>query len=530
MGLLVPEDFDLTLLKNDEERDVVIALRDQLTDGWFIFPSQRLSDYYRDHELDIVIMHRDFGIADIEVKGHKVSIRNGVWCSGQRQLNPQPYEQARHNAYALRDLMHKHHFELFEHIQFRYAVAFPNTAEVDGQLPPEVRPEELMLAPAIEDMVTAVEDLFLTRPNYMPFTEAHIKAVIDLLRPDAHFVIDPEASSRRARARMEAICASQVKALERLDENRRVVVTGGAGTGKTRLALAWAKRALMRDERVLLTCFNIPLADQISRHMFEDENLVTGPFLQVARSLPGMPPIDIPSGLSEDELKRFWDIEVVGHLHYHWPDIEDSFDTIIIDEAQDFSPAWIAQMEALLDPDGARRIMMVADAEQNIFDRGFTPPSAADGWTVCELTTNCRNTFQIARLLRTALDGAVAPQRGPESVGISFWSVGPSEDDVIDAVRQALHATELKSVAVIVSSRTWRQVLRERLDLGSWETRDEKVPCETARRLKGTEFGGVILVDPDGAMDDQELYVAISRAVNQLSVVGPPALGERLGL
>ena len=530
MGLLVPEDFDLTLLKNDAERDVVIALRDQLTDGWYIIPSQRLSTSYRDHELDVVIMHRDFGIADIEVKGHRVSVREGVWCSGERQLSPQPFEQARNNAGTLRDLLQKHQPDLFEHAKVRYAVAFPNTAEVRGSLPPEMRPEELFLAPAIDDIVTAVEDLFLTRPNYTPFTEAHIRAVIELLRPNANFVVDPEASARRARARLEAICASQVKALERLDENRRVVVTGGAGTGKTRLALAWAKRALMRDERVLLTCFNEPLADQISRYMFEDDNLVTGPFLQIARGLTGMPTIEVPEGLSEDDTKRFWDIEVVGHLHYHWPEVEDRFDTIIIDEAQDFSPAWIAQMESLLDPDGARRIMMVADAEQDIFDRGFTLPTAADGWTVCELTTNCRNTFQIARLLRLALEGAVAPQRGPESIGISFSPVGPDEDVVVDAVRQALEATDLKSVAVIVHSRRWRGVLRDRLNLGTWETRDEIIPCETVRRLKGTEFDYVIVVDPDGSMDDQSLYVAISRAVNQLAVIGSTELGQRLCL
>jgi superfamily I DNA/RNA helicase len=227
---------------------------------------------------------------------------------------------------------------------------------------------------------------------------------------------------------------------------------------------------------------------------------------------------------------QYWNFDLVGHLHYHWPEVEDRFDTIIIDEAQDFSPAWIAQMEALLDPDGARRIMMVADAEQDIFDRGFTLPTAADGWTVCELTTNCRNTFQIARLLRSALEGAVAPQRGPESIGISYSPVGTNDDGVVEAVRQALEATDLKSVAVIVHSRRWRGVLRDRLNLGTWETRDEMIPCETVRRLKGTEFDYVVVVDPDGSMDDQSLYVAISRAVNQLAVIGPTELGRHLRL
>ena len=37
-----------------------------------------------------------------------------------------------------------------------------------------------------------------------------------------------------------------------LDTNRRVLVNGGAGTGKTMLALQWARQALARNERTLV--------------------------------------------------------------------------------------------------------------------------------------------------------------------------------------------------------------------------------------------------------------------------------------
>ena len=35
-----------------------------------------------------------------------------------------------------------------------------------------------------------------------------------------------------------------------------------------------------------------------------------------------------------------------------------------------------------------------------LYERGFRVPSPDDGWTVCELVTNCRNSHQIARLLQ----------------------------------------------------------------------------------------------------------------------------------
>ena len=50
-----------------------------------------------------------------------------------------------------------------------------------------------------------------------------------------------------------------------LDKNERVLVTGGAGTGKTMLVLDWAKRAIGRGERTLVVCFNKPIADQLQR-------------------------------------------------------------------------------------------------------------------------------------------------------------------------------------------------------------------------------------------------------------------------
>ena len=42
----------------------------------------------------------------------------------------------------------------------------------------------------------------------------------------------------------------------------------------------------------------------------------------------------------------------------------ERFDTIVVDEAQDFAPEWLDLLERLLDPDGANRLLLVADAKQ----------------------------------------------------------------------------------------------------------------------------------------------------------------------
>ena len=535
MGLLVPTDFDLRTIENGDEREVVRRLVDGLTDGWLIFPNVTFRSH-RAHEIDVVLVHEEQGVVHLEVKGHRVYVQAGEWFGIQGKMKPQPFSQAKTNAYALRDELKKRWPGVFDHFPVRYAVAFPNTTEVRGDLPPDIKRSQLFLAPNLEDPQFAIDTLLAEARVGMRFTADQMNGIIKYLKPDADFSWDPEARIRMHRQRMEALCASQVRALERLDANRRVVVTGGAGSGKTRLALAWARRAsISRNERVLVTCFNEPLADQIQTHLDGYEGVVAGAFLTVARSFEGMPHLEEPENMTAEDASTFWNETVIGHLHLHWPKITEKFDTIIIDEAQDFSPAWIAQLESLLDEDGPRRLMMVADSGQEIFSRGFRMPQPDDGWTLCELVNNCRNSHQIARLLRTFLGGAPAPEVGPETIGIDF--VEASSTEVVSKVKEILERqpdngsgllAPVGRKVVLVPSVKLRDTLRVELGLGSWDERGTKTVCETERRMKGTEFDTVILVDPEYRMDDRALYIGISRAINQLFVVGPKELGQRL--
>ena len=537
MGLLVPADFDLRTIENSDEREVVRRLVDGLTDGWLIFPNVTFRTH-RDHEIDVVLVHEEQGVVHLEVKGHRVYVQAGEWFGIKGKMKPQPFSQAKNNAFALRDELKSRWPGVFDHFPVRYAVAFPNTSAVRGDLPPDIKRSQLFLAPDLEDPQYSIDMLLSEARVGQRFTTEQMNGIIKYLKPDADFTWDPEARIRMHHQRMEALCASQVRALERLDANRRVMVTGGAGSGKTRLALGWARRALIaRNERVLVTCFNEPLADQINGYLGCYENVVAGAFLTVARSFEGMPHLEEPSEMTADEASTFWNKTVIGHLHSNWPAITQKFDTIIIDEAQDFSPAWIAQLESLLDDDGPRRLMMVADSGQEIFSRGFRMPKSEDGWTLCELVNNCRNSHQIARLLRSLLGGAPAPEVGPETIGIEFDEA--TTEDYVAKVKAILDRqpdngsgllATVGTTAVLVPSVRLRDQLRAELGLGSWDERDTKTVCETERRMKGTEFDTVILVDPERRMDDRALYIGISRAINQLFVVGSHELGLRLRL
>ena len=414
-----------------------------------------------------------------------------------------------------------------------YGVAFPNAGAIDGALPPDTHRAQLLTATDLEDPLDAVDRLMATRHHAGDLGEEGLGAIVRHLRPDADFVADPEARIRAARRRLDEICREQVQALATLDLNRRVCVTGGAGTGKSHLATEWARRANRRGERVLLTCFNQPLAGDLARRL-GDLDVTVGTFHDVARSLDGMPAIDIPDGAGG----QWWDTVMLGHLHSNWRLVTDRFDTIIVDEAQDLSPAWITMLRQLLDPDGPRRMLLLADTSQEIYRRGFDEPSADDGWTRCELSNNCRNTHAIASIIRRRFDGPVAPVAGPESEAVTWVEIdagaeGAAVAEVGEAIDVVLDDRDHQPDTMLVATTTGsvRDRLIDEYGFARWETyTDGTILCENIHRVKGLEFDHVILVVPEPGTADDLLYVGVSRAVISLTVIGPSAIADRLGL
>lgn len=540
MGLIVPEDLDLSTLANAAERTVVEALRDGLPDSWLVLPHVGLFTERRDHELDVVLVHGDHGVVDVEVKGHRVQVRDGRWCGADgRALSPQPFDQARKNAYALRDELRDVGPGL-ERLAVDYAVALPNTVGFEGQLPPDHVRAQVLTADELGSIADAILDLVSARSRVRSLTPAQVEAIVRHLRPDVEFRWDPNAQMDLARARLDEACASQTRALERLDGNRRVVALGLAGTGKTRLASAWAKRAYLRDERVLFTCYNEPLAQRLAEAVPEDETLKVGPFLKVALGLEGMPPLPVPAEADN----RWWTIDAVGHLVSHWHEVTERFDTIVIDEAQDFSPAWLALLETLLDPEGPRRLLWCADQNQELYPRGFHVPGTDDGWTRCELVTNCRNAHGIASLMRMHLGGAASPVVGPEAVDLRWVGVPEGDPVAVEAVVGGElgrliddEERDPTRLAVLTFSSALRDRLVEAHGLVRWERRGEIGPdgsatalVENVHRVKGLEFDTVVLVADRAEVADDLLYVGVGRAVNELVLISPEPLALRLRL
>jgi Nuclease-related domain/UvrD-like helicase C-terminal domain len=532
MATLFPESVRVKDITNASERYVVDLLVRQLGADWIVSPGFRFRDGSRDREIDVILIHPVLGMIIVEVKGGRIEYREGRWIENSERENPE--KQAFENSYGLRQLLNQVMPE--KSFKVGWAVCLPRSSRFSGDLPDNMHRNQLMLSSDLEDPEWSIELAVGASKSQYSLSPQQIQMILNRLYPKAQFEYDPDATLRSNRERLLAICDAQVDALSSLDVHNRVVIVGGAGTGKTYLANRWAT---IYDEprRVLLTCYNEPLGEQLSRGYpledFEEDShsiVYAGAFLQLLTRLPGLPELTI-ANTGDNE---FWEVALPTFVLEHIEEVEIRFDRIIVDEAQDFSPLWIEVLEHLLDPEGDDQLFFLYDPFQRLADRGFTEPSIEDGWVRAELRTNVRNSLDIARLARKFLGGAAPSDFLPASQGVSFH-LSPSDTSTVRRVGEVIsgvvdEGVDTAQILVVAGSSALRDQLRTAYGFGTAEERfDGIIACETPHRAKGLEADIVIVAGPVRGMSDAHLYVAITRAVNELIVVAPEEILVRLG-
>ena len=536
MATLFPLDFSIQDIENASERQVVDLLLKRLGADWIICPNYGFNDGKRDREIDVVVLNPNVGMTILEVKGGQISIKNGRWINNGEREDPEI--QARGNSYALREFLQKAMPE--KSFKIGWGVCLPKSASISGDLPAEIKRNQLITSPDLEELEWNVERVIEASNAQYSLSIQQIELILNALYPHVSFVYDPDAELRRNREQLSAICEAQVDAIMSLEVHHRVMVVGAAGTGKTYLATRWAYSGLISDDeepkRVLLTCYNDPLGYRF-QELFqtgesddEDQSVVyAGPFMKTLLQLPGLPSPSFENTNSNE----YWDVTLPAFIKENLTKVDIRFDRIIVDEAQDFSPAWLELLEELLDKDGDNQLFLLFDQSQRLSDRGFEEPSIEDGWVRAELRTNVRNSFHIARLARQFLNGAAAPNSLPSSGGIEFIRL-QSDDEIVDRVKVAVGtalAEGLKSeqILVVASSSGLRDKLRSSLGLGLADERMGKIACETAHRAKGLEADCVVIAASMKGMRESELYVGITRAISTLTIIAPSETLKSLG-
>lgn len=553
-------------IKSAAERRVYESLKVGLPDDYTVLHSvawvaRQPGEHAQDGEADFMLVHPRDGILVIEVKGGGVSLDGytGQWESrdgrGQRHAIKNPFGQAKNAKHQILALLRQDREWcrlVTGPVCIGHAVWFPDIGSAEKLVGPD-RPRELILtSPDLNNVRHAIQQAWLFAGANSPSrVEPGRNAVTVVEKLFARsFSVMPTAAARIAeeeRHRIE-LTSNQFRVLKALGPKRRVGITGGAGTGKTLLALEKARELARRGFKTLLLAYNRPLGDHLASVVDPSLPITAGSFHAFAESLFREKSGDYLSRAKNDYRGQdHWNVIVPAALHYLVDENEDvRYDAILVDEAQDFADEFWLPLETMMADYEKTPLYLFYDANQRIYRRSEKFPIKQDDEFT--LTENCRNTAAIHATVYPLFSGGELNAPSIEGVPVS-WHPAETLQEQTKLIRAMIQrmtgegGIALSELVILVADPfqigTYLKALAHAGPLpGGFHFEEEttnargRIRVSTAARFKGLEATIVIVCGVDGLNPENDdgrmaLYVAFSRPKSELHVVGAmPAIGQ----
>ena len=540
MAVTLPEN---PILANETERKVLALLQEQLGENDLIVASQRVTDHQKDHEIDFVVAIRDAGIVCLEVKGGEVSHSGHEWQQRSRSGHVKtidPVQQVRQARYALRDFIESDPRWTQARPRWNHVLVFPNSEFSPDFGLPECPRWMVIDRNELGQLGARLREVALTQKTNQPLlTATAVEQLQTALGGRGLPQRDVVARALENEDAADILTQQQAVILSAIQLLPRVEIRGGAGSGKTFMAVEQARRLADRGQRVALICYSHGLASYLRR--------LTGGWSR--RQQPGyvgeFHSLGIqwgaPQGPDENErtteTSQFWEHDLPAAMKQLAADLPDGqrFDSIVIDEAQDFADSWWDPvLAALRDPESGGLYVFI-DEGQRVFDRQGTPGVPL---VPLILDQNIRNTRQIANAFQPLVDH---PMRflGGEGPEVRFVPC-PTEDaldfgdDQVEVLLEEGWRPE--DLALLTTgSRHPEQIARQKAgNQAYWDSfwDAEQVFYGHVLGFKGLERRAIVLVvNEKGAFERsrERLYVGLSRARDQLVVCGDPKIIAETG-
>ena len=456
----------------------------------------------------------------VEVKGGSLLFDGREWVRKVRGeirfLNKDPFAQATRCMHDIIDFVRSRFRAPSGELPFTYgaAVAYPD-CRVSGTLLPSIQPELVLDAGRLWDGDRAVRRVFesFRRAHHRELIDREVESVREALYPRYEPVPVVWRKIEDQEERLRRLTEQQHRLLDYLAHQPKSAIRGVAGSGKTILALAKARREARAGRRTLLLCYNQPLQDWLRAAVPASfaNYLVVLNYHSLASRLcreAGVPLWERREGNDQD----FWEVRAAEALIEACELLgpEHKFDTVVVDEGQDFHELWWTSLEAVFRSPGREACYYVFyGPKQNLFvDDPALPEEVGRPY---ELQVNCRNTVRIAAHCAALagyenrmVDGA--PQRYEPAV-IRAQSIHDAfrqaKQRVVQLCQSGQYGLARSKVAVLVPSvsgvalPTRFGAVPLAQELREWNE-GKGVLITSWKRFKGLEADAVVIVEKPG--------------------------------
>ena len=534
------------------------------TDDWVVLHSLAIAKHTTQSqgEADFAVVIPSYGVFVLEVKGGRISYNNGTWYSKDRddvqhQIR-NPVEEASNAMHSIKEYIGNcQSSPKLDRSLFGFGVIFPDTT-IHGVINTvELADEQI----ADFDDCLSPEDLknyLLRMANFwkkrrapiitLPTTE-QCGELVSLLRPNFEGRISLRSIIRNVENQVVTLTENQQDIFETIMDNARCIVRGGAGTGKTIIALHFTKQMANREYRTGFFCYNKQLSGYLKTNVQQTGALTCDSFTEYMEQIVAQSgkQLDIPGNSSERNTYYQETLPIAfmeAFLELELP----QFSYLIIDEAQDLLiPRYLEAMDFILDGGlQSGKWYLFMDAErQNLFHNDKNEEDVLQmlqryntHYTQCKLKDNCRNSVAIIEkvdvIFGTETRHKHNEERGTDVVIKTYKKtvdqVAALETILRTLLREGVEPGQISVLSPIRFSNSAASLVTECQISEAHE--DNAIFYSTIHGFKGLESPVIILTDIDNLSDEARmnvLYVGMTRAKSALYILAHEKTAKQLG-